>query len=255
MHINHKKIILYIKILIFAILISTFTFISYGCKGKESKQKTTEPTSVEEQQKSPKESLPISSEDATSEDSPNIQEINNPPKITTINVIPNTPVVGDQIRVEVQTYDREGDEVTLDYQWFKDDTLIAEGSNVLTLSNDFSRGDKIILKVTPSDGKTKGFPLEMVITISNAIPQIKDSSETFRFDGRSYSYQIKATDPDGDTLSYSLKSAPPGMTINTNTGLIQWNVPYNFKGKSPVTVSISDNHGGEVLQSFTIEIP
>ncbi len=206
MHINQKKNSLHIKILIFAIFISTF--ILYGCKGKESKQKAIEQTSVQEQQESPKESLPISSEDATSEDSPNIQEINNPPKITTINVIPNTPVVGDQIRVEVQTYDREGDKVTLDYQWFKNDTLISEGSNVLTLSNDFSRGDKIILKVTPSDGKTKGFPLEMVIPVSNAIPQIKDSSETFRFDGSHYSYQIKATDPDGDTLSYSTPVCP-----------------------------------------------
>lgn len=254
MLIRHKKMNPHIiKILIFIIFISTF--ISYSCKGKESKQEFLEPTSAKEQQGSQEETLPKTSEHAISEESSNIQEINTPPKITTINVIPNTPIVGDQIKVEVQTYDREGDEVTLDYQWFKDNTLLSEGSNVLTVSKNFRRGDKIILKVTPFDGKTKGFPLEMVITISNAIPQIIDSSETFRFDGGRYSYQIKATDPDGDSLTYSLKSAPEGMKINPTTGLIQWNIPHNFKGKTPVTVSVSDNQGGEVLQSFTIEIP
>lgn len=65
---------------------------------------------------------------------------------------------------------------------------------------------------------------------------------------------LKATDPDGDPLTYSLKSAPPGVTINPTTGLIQWNVPPDFKGMAPITVSVTDGHGGEVMQSFTVEI-
>ena len=34
---------------------------------------------------------------------------------------------------------------------------------------------------------------------------------------------MNATDPDaGDTLTYSLTTAPTGMTINATTGLISW---------------------------------
>ncbi|MEW8539447.1 MAG: putative Ig domain-containing protein [Candidatus Thiodiazotropha endolucinida] len=37
-----------------------------------------------------------------------------------------------------------------------------------------------------------------------------------------YEYQINASDPDGDSLTYSLAVAPDGMTVNENTGMINW---------------------------------
>ena len=45
--------------------------------------------------------------------------------------------------------------------------------------------------------------------------------KNFNFDGKIYTYQVKATDPDEDKLTYSLKSAPAGMTIDPKTE------PYN----------------------------
>jgi len=44
------------------------------------------------------------------------------------------------------------------------------------------------------------------------------------------------------------------MTIKPLSGVIKWNVPPDFKGKAPITVSVSDGRGRESLQSFTIEI-
>jgi hypothetical protein len=38
-----------------------------------------------------------------------------------------------------------------------------------------------------------------------------------------YTYPVRAIDPDGDPLTYSLTAAAPGMTIDANTGLVQWN--------------------------------
>jgi len=37
-----------------------------------------------------------------------------------------------------------------------------------------------------------------------------------------YQYQISASDPDGDALTYSLAIAPEGMTVNEATGVISW---------------------------------
>ncbi|MCU7858317.1 MAG: hypothetical protein KZQ86_00480, partial [Candidatus Thiodiazotropha sp. (ex Lucinoma kastoroae)] len=37
-----------------------------------------------------------------------------------------------------------------------------------------------------------------------------------------YEYQINASDPDGDALTYSLAVAPEGMTVNETTGVISW---------------------------------
>jgi len=44
------------------------------------------------------------------------------------------------------------------------------------------------------------------------------------------------------------------MNIDSSTGLIKWNVPPEFIGKAPITVSVKDGHGGEAMQSLTFAI-
>lgn len=44
------------------------------------------------------------------------------------------------------------------------------------------------------------------------------------------------------------------MAINPTTGLIKWNIPQDFKGKAPVTISVTDGHGGEILYNFDVTI-
>jgi hypothetical protein len=74
------------------------------------------------------------------------------------------------------------------------------------------------------------------------------------FDGKTFSCRVKASDPDGDPLTYSLKAVPAGMTIEKTTGLIQWIVPQDFKGKTSVTVLVNDGHGGESIYTFAFSI-
>jgi len=109
--------------------------------------------------------------------------------------------------------------------------------------------------VVPDDGKRKGNPVSLTIFVADSAPVINTSQATFSFDGNSYAYQVKATDPDGDPLTYTLDAGPPGMTMDPATGLIRWNVPANFKGTAQITVSVSDGHGRETTESFTVNIP
>ena len=55
---------------------------------------------------------------------------------------------------------------------------------------------------------------------------------------------MDASDPDaGDTLTFSLDSAPSGMTIDANTGVIQWTPSNEQVGSNPVTVRVQDTGG------------
>jgi len=72
----------------------------------------------------------------------------------------------------------------------------------------------------------------------------------FSFNGTVYTYQVKASDPDGDTLVYSLEAPPNGMTIDPATGLLTWVVPLEFKGKQGVGISVGDGHGGSAKYSI-----
>ena len=69
-----------------------------------------------------------------------------------------------------------------------------------------------------------------------------------------YTYQVKATDPDNDPLTYALDKAPAGMTIDAATGLVQWRPAGSQSGWYDVSVKVTDDRCGEVIQSFRVYV-
>jgi hypothetical protein len=82
------------------------------------------------------------------------------------------------------------------------------------------------------DGEAYGRTVKLEREIRNMPPVIAEGGN-FNFDGRVWTYQVNATDADGDPLTYSLKSAPQGMTVGSGTGLIKWEVPPSSSEKPP----------------------
>ncbi len=179
-----------------------------------------------------------------------IQIKNSPPVISRVKILPEVFKPGDTLSLEVSISDIDGDEVTASYEWTKNGE---PAGNSKRIEAPLRRGDKVSVKITPFDGEVYGRSVFLDREIIN-LPPIIIEDKKFNFDGKIYTYQIKATDPDGDTLTHSLKSAPSGMTVDPSTGLIKWDVPPEFTGKTPITISVTDGHGGESLQSLTLEI-
>jgi hypothetical protein len=181
----------------------------------------------------------------------NVIEIKNaPPEIKRVKILPEIFKPGDTLSVDVSGNDADGDEVTIIYEWTKNGEPAGNGKR---LEVPVTRGDKISVSITPFDGDVNGPAVILKREIGNMPPMIIEDRK-FWFDGNIYKHQIKATDPDGDVLTYSLKVAPTGMTINSSTGLIQWNAPQDLNKKIPITVSVTDGNGGEASQSFTLDI-
>lgn len=181
----------------------------------------------------------------------NIVKVKNAlPVISKVKIMPETFRSGDTLYVDVIGSDVDGDEVTILYEWTKNGEPAGKEKQI---GVPIKRGDKISIKMTPFDGESYGQAVILRREIRNLPPVIVEDKK-FNFDEKTFSYRVKAIDPDNDTLTYSLKTAPAGMTIEKTTGLIQWIVPQDFKGKADVAVVVSDNHGGEALQSFVFEI-
>jgi hypothetical protein len=172
------------------------------------------------------------------------------PEISKVKIMPEIFKSGDTLYVDVVGSDRDGDEITILYEWTKNGEQAGKEKQI---GVPIKRGDKISIKITPFDGEDYGKPFILNSEMRNLPPVIIEDKK-INFNGKSFSYQIKATDPDNDTLAYSLKTAPAGMAIEKTTGLIQWMVPQDFKGKADVAVVVSDGHGGEATQSFTFEV-
>ncbi len=88
----------------------------------------------------------------------------------------------------------------------------------------------------------------------NNAPVITSIAVTSATEGQAYSYDVDASDADGDTLAYSLTTKPNGMNINSATGLITWTPSFTQAGSHNVVVQVSDNNGGTASQSFTINV-
>jgi len=89
---------------------------------------------------------------------------------------------------------------------------------------------------------------------TNQTPIITSTPITTATVGAAYIYNVTATDPDGNTLTFSLTIRPTGMTINSLSGLISWTP--TTAGDYDVMVEVSDNGSPvkSITQSFTIHV-
>lgn len=176
--------------------------------------------------------------------------VNAPPELSRVKIMPEVFKPDDRLHIDATADDIDGDDVSISYEW----TLNGEpAGSSKEITAEIKRGDKISVKVTPYDGETYGRSIILKREIRNLPPMIAKESKSV-FDGKTYTYQINAIDPDGDSLTYSLKEGPPGMTIGTANGIITWEVPPGDAGSHNITVLISDNQGGELLAPFNLKI-
>lgn len=179
-----------------------------------------------------------------------VQIGNTPPEIDSIRLLPAVFKPGDKLHVEVTGRDVDGDAVSFLYAWSKNGSGAGTGDS---LELPVKRGDKISVKITPFDGQSYGDSLVVEREIVNTPPLIIDHNE-FGFDGKVYTYQVKASDPDGDPLTYTIESPAEGMAIDKSSGLMTWNVPTEFHGKQSVSIVVADGHGGSAHYSLEITI-
>ena len=175
---------------------------------------------------------------------------NSPPEIATVKFMPEVLRSGDTLYADVTTSDADGDPVTVSYEWTVDGQPAGQDQHI---GVQLKRGNKILLKVTPFDGINYGTPFMVETVVSNMPPVIEEHTAS-SFDGTTYTYQVKATDPDGDPLTYSLGAPPQGMSINASTGLLTWIVPPTFKGVQPVMIVVNDGHGGTAQYTLNVTV-
>jgi len=179
-----------------------------------------------------------------------VQIMNSPPEIIRVKILPDVFRPGDTLNVEVEGSDIDEDGVTYLYEWTRNGEPAGNGKGI---EGAIKRGDKIEIKIMPFDGENYGKSVHLQRAIKNLPPMIVEHNE-FSFDGTIYTYQVKANDPDGDALTFSLASPPAGMTLDSSTGLLKWTVPTEFNGVQEVMVLVQDGNGGAAQYTLKITI-
>lgn len=156
-----------------------------------------------------------------------------------------------------------------DVTWYKngtahtaDDQTITASNNTLTHTTstgdieagDLSKTDVWTCEVTATDGVLTAALNSSTVTIANSAPSITTSAKTTAKTGVAYSYDVDATDADGDTLTYSLTTSPTNMTINSATGAISWTASEAQVGSHSVVVEVADSDGATDTESFSVAV-
>ena len=162
-------------------------------------------------------------------------------------IIPENKDNCDILRAVAEGRDSKGKPLSFKYEWRKNNFYAGDSDSL----SDFKKGDKISVEITPFDGKNYGPSRILTTEIKKSTPKLTESNQV-SFDGKVLVYQVRAVDPDGYPINYSLMDAPQGMDIDKNSGLIKWVLPGNISGDQSVKVKISDNTGGEVVYTLNI---
>jgi uncharacterized protein (TIGR03382 family) len=98
------------------------------------------------------------------------------------------------------------------------------------------------VKITVQDCHGASASQTIKVTLANRPPVLLSAPPTSAVEKQVFSYTVAASDPDGDSLNYTLKSGPPGATIDPNTGQLNWTPGTADAGKSfTFEVVVCDN--------------
>lgn len=97
------------------------------------------------------------------------------------------------------------------------------------------------------------FDVQLLVR-GNTPPRFVSSPDTGANFGRVYSYVAVAVDDEDNTLTYSLQSAPAGMTVDSSSGLLAWVPTASDSGTHTVELLVSDGLGGVASQSFQLSV-
>ncbi len=166
------------------------------------------------------------------------------------------------LKVLANDTDMDGDILTiLSAAEGKSGSIVISSDNktiIYTPAKNFSGTDTFTYTVSDSKGGTGKGTVRIKVNAVNDPPYIRSKPEVSLIRvGSAFSYDVNARDTDADqTLTYSLITKPEGMTINSSTGLIEWEPKEEQVGTYNVKVKVDDSseeHASDT-QEFTLNL-
>ena len=115
--------------------------------------------------------------------------------------------------------------------------------------------DSFEVSITDGRGNSTSSTVTLTVTAVNDLPVTADLNLNTDEDA-AVAGQIVASDLDGDTLAYSLATAPVNgsVTVDPATGAFVYTPDANFNGTDSFIVMVSDGQGGNVSSTVTIGV-
>ncbi len=182
---------------------------------------------------------------------------NRPPVIS--GTPPASVVAGSAYSFAPTASDPDGNTLTFSIQnrptWASFDTATGRLTGTPTTSQ---LGTFSNIAISVSDGTTAAALAPFSITVTQAAnrpPVISGTPPTTVTAGQAYTFTPTASDPDGNTLTFSIANAPAWATFDAATGRLSGTpTAANVGSTSGVTITVSDGRTTASLAAFSIAV-
>lgn len=148
---------------------------------------------------------------------------------------------GDIVSLRLTASDPDGDPISYSATGLPPALSLDSTSGVISGSLSFTSAGVYTVTVSAFDGALSGSQtFTWTVQQTNRPPTVTNPADQFNGVGNTVSLQVVAVDPDGDVLTFGATGLPPGLKMNTSTGLIRGKLTGKALGTYTVTVWASD---------------
>ena len=114
----------------------------------------------------------------------------------------------------------------------------------------------VTIRATDGRGGTteQTFTLTVASSLENEPPQIVSNPLLNATAGQPYVYDLRATDPDGDDVTWRLVSGPVGVSLDRATGALRWTPTLDQLGSNTITVEAADTVQATATQTWIVDV-
>ncbi len=183
-----------------------------------------------------------------------VQILNQPPVITSS--APTAAFADQTYQYPVTATDPENDSLTFILTQSPTGMTVAAATGLIEWQPTLAQlGDhEVAVQVTDIQGGTDIQSYTLTVTDPNQPPVIQSSPVVQATATQAYVYNVVAVDPDGGPISYSLDTAPAGMTLDASTGELNWTPTEGQVGTHVIRIVATDENGAQATQEFSLEV-
>jgi len=171
--------------------------------------------------------------------------LNTPPVTLEARLAPEAPTTEDDIVFVHSEEDADGDDVTWNLSWQRDQDG-AQAFGYTLPASQTAKGDRWVVNATPDDGTDTGESTTLTVDVGNTAPVVNavTLSPSAPVEGDTVQASVESEDADGDdlTLTYSWTVTHPDETEDTYDGTTSLDSDQFDKGDA-ITVIVTANDG------------
>ncbi|MCX7926584.1 MAG: putative Ig domain-containing protein, partial [Candidatus Omnitrophica bacterium] len=183
--------------------------------------------------------------------------------VTNVNRSPIWSAIGDKSIAEnslltfvVNATDPDGDALTYSVSNLPEGATFNSSTRTFSWTPTFTQSGiyNVTFSVSDSNAATANQTITITVSNVNRAPVLASIGNKTVNEASTLSFTLSATDPDGDSVTYSSPNLPNGATLNASTGVFSWTPNINQAGNYSVTFLAVDPLGASAQQTITISV-